>query len=635
MRDSRHYPRGQSLLIPLLVCLSFLSTAQTTHPVNDVADPRERCYAFTHATIVKDDNSKIADATLLVRDGLIVSVGAGAAIPKDAVVIDCTGKYIYPSFIDLYSDYGMPVPERGAGRPAFDFRAPSQFNSNTKGAYDWNQAIHPETDASRLFVADEAHAKPLRDAGFGTVLSHVNDGIARGTGVAVTLTDESENMAVVKQRASANYSLNKGTSTQNYPSSLMGSIALLRQTYLDGQWYKTQPKHEGTNLSLEAWNSEQSLPQIFEGGDKWQDLHGDRIGKEFGVQYIIKGGENEYQRIADIAATRASFIVPVNFPQAMDVGDPDKARFVSLADMKHWELAPTNPGAFEKAGINFCLTAADLRDPKDFLPNLRKAMEYGLSEGKALEALTKTPAMLIGIYDKVGSLDAGKLANFLITNGPVFSEKTSILENWVHGKRFDVKAQDWKDIRGVYDLVITSTDGSAQNLALEVKSDNSASVIGKDTMNARFSFDGKLISLSYGGASGAARGMGPHGANPGAARPEENAGGRRSGGGSRGAATDLSGVVNDNIWNGNGTDSAGNPVIWTATFSRALPADTSGTAHRRPGGLGKILYPFDGYGWDTLPVEHDILIKNATVWTNEAEGHLPNTDVLLHNGKIA
>lgn len=614
-------PRGSTLpFFLLLVFQSLLSAAQSTFPVNGVADPREHCYAFTHATIVKDGATTLSDATLVIRDGLIVGAGTGLAVPGDAVVIDCTGKYIYPSFIDLYSDYGMPVPDRGAARganPLDFFRAPAQIESNTKGAYNWNQAIHPETEASRLFASDEARAKPLRDIGFGTVLSHVKDGIARGTGVVVTLTDENENFSIVKQRASAHYSLNKGTSTQSYPSSLMGSIALLRQTYLDAEWYKTQPKHEGTNLSLQAWNEEQSLPQIFEGDDKWQDLHGDRVGKEFGVQYIIKAGENEYQRIADIAATKAAYIVPVNFPQAMDVEDPNAARFVSLADMKHWELAPTNPGAFEKAGINFCLTASDLRDPKTFFTNLRKSFDYGLTEARALEALTRSPATLIGIYDKVGSLDAGKLANFLITTGPVFNEKTDIVENWVQGKKFDVKEDAWKDIRGEYNLVITGTDGTTKTLTLDVKSASSASIIGKDTLTTKFDYDGKLISLTYPVAAGGA--------------------GRRPGGGRGGAATHLSGIINGETWNGNGADSAGNLVIWTAAFSKALGPDTAGqsTRGRRPGRLGKILYPFDGYGWDTLPTAHDLLIRNATVWTNEKEGRLPNTDVLVRNGKIA
>src|ERR1700742_274879 len=150
-RDRRF---GKALtLFTVLLLPSFCALAQTTFPVNGVADPREKCYAFTHATLVKDGGATIADATLVIRDGLIVSAGAGITPPKDAVVVDCSGKYIYPSFIDLYSDYGIPEPEgRGArGANPFDFfRAPAQMNSNTKGAYNWNQAVHPETDASRI-----------------------------------------------------------------------------------------------------------------------------------------------------------------------------------------------------------------------------------------------------------------------------------------------------------------------------------------------------------------------------------------------------------------------------------------------------------------------------------------------------
>jgi imidazolonepropionase-like amidohydrolase len=648
MRSSRHRPRGKILaLASTLLLLTLFSTAQTTFPVNGVADQRERCFAFTHATLVKDGATTINDATLVIRDGLIVSAGTGAAIPKDAVVIDCSGKYIYPSFIDLYTDYGIPTPEaqggrgaRGAASPADFFRQPAQIESATKGAYNWNQAIHPETDASRLFNVDDAKAKPLRDLGFGTVLSHDKDGIARGTGVVVTLANENENLVIVKQKASAHYSLNKGTSTQSYPSSLMGSIALLRQTYIDAAWYKSQPYHEGMNLSLQAWNDEQSLPQIFDGSDKWGDLHGDRVGDEFGVQYIIKAGENEYQRIKEIAATKASYIVPVNFPQAMDVEDPDNARFVSLADMKHWELAPTNPVAFEKAGIPFCLTTADLRDTKQFYPNLRKSFELGLSEAKALEALTKTPATLIGVYEKVGSLDAGKLANFLITTGPVFNEKTSIVENWVQGRKYGVKEDAWKEAKGQYNLVITSPGGASQTLVLDVKSSTAASVIGKDTLTGKFSYDGQLVSLTFpapaeGGAAGRGGFRGGAGGGAPAAGASGAGGGNFRGGGRPVNPTRLSGVINGDTWNGNGTDSSGNLVIWTATFAKASPAAADSTPRRRPTRIGKVQYPFDGYGWDSLPTQHDLLIKNATVWTNEKEGRLEGTDVLVKAGKIA
>ena len=625
----RLHPPGKIFsLVSLFLLITCFAKSQVTFPVNGIADPREGIFAFTNATIIKDGQTTLPNATLLIRDGKIIGVGTGVAIPKDAVVLDCKGKYIYPSFIDIYSDYGVTAPERQRG--GFDFRGPAQLNSNTKGAFGWNQAVKPEIDASKLFVVDDAKAKPLRDAGFGTVLTHQKDGIARGTGVLVTLASSKENLVILKERASAHYSLSKGSSGQSYPSSMMGSIALLRQTYLDAQWYKVNQEHEGVNLSLQAWLNNQNLPQIFEANDKWNDLRADRIGDEFGVQYILKAGGNEYQRINEIAATKATFILPLNFPLAMDVEDPNEARFVSLADMKHWELAPTNPAAFEKANIPFCLTTADLKDTKQFLTNLRKAFDYGLSEEKAFEALTKTPATLLGVYDKVGSLESGKVANFLITDGPIFKEKTVILQNWVQGQKYAVKEDGWNDIKGYYNLVIHSGAGSTSYL-LEVKSSSSANVIIQDTIASKFSFDGKLLTLSF--STSAVKK--PTGAAPGAGTPPAPP--ARGGNGSmRPVATyRLSGVSNGDVWNGNGEDTTGNPVYWTATYAKALATVTDSSKKKNPPRIGKVLYPFEGYGSEQLPKQENLLIKNATVWTNEKDGKIENTDVLVKNGKIA
>ena len=387
-----------SWLVPIAIgiCSCFFSIpvfAQPTFPENGIADPRHGYYAFTNASIVKDAATTLSNATLVIKDGRIVSVGAGLAVPAGAVEVDCKGKYIYPSFIDIYSDYGTPQRPPTAGGGGFNFNQPPQVENAVKGPYGWNQAIKSDADVYKVFSVSDATAKPLREAGFGTVLTHVKDGVARGTGAVVTLATEKENLVILKEKAAAHYSFNKGTSGQAYPTSMMGYIALLRQTYLDAAWYKTKPYTEGFNATLQSWNDNQGMPQIFESNDKWNDLRADKIGDEFGVQYIIKAGQNEYQRIKEMKATNATFILPLNYPQAQDVEDPADARFVSLEDMKHWELAPANAAAFEKAGIPFCLTTADLRAVNTFWANLRKAMEYGLSEAKAMEALTKTPAM--------------------------------------------------------------------------------------------------------------------------------------------------------------------------------------------------------------------------------------------------
>jgi len=599
MRKAKRFLMACSFML-----LAQSSMAQATFPQNGVADPRHGHYAFTNATIVKDANTTLTNATLVIKDGKIVAVGTGVKVPSGAVEVDCKGKFIYPSFIDIYADYGTTLPQR---QPTDgNFFARTQLTSTTKGPYGWNQAIKSETEAFKVFSVDDAKAKTLREAGFGTVLSHVRDGIARGTGTLVSLATDSENKVILKDRASAHYSFSKGTSTQTYPSSMMGTIALLRQSYLDAQWYKTKPATEGLNVSLQSWNDAQSLPQIFEANDKWNNLRADKIGDEFGVQYIIKGGGNEYQRIKDMKATGATFILPLNYPQAMDVEDPNDARFVSLTDMKHWELAPTNAAAFEKEGIPFCLTTSDLRDVKGFATALRTAFNYGLSESAALAALTKTPATVLGVYDQVGSLDGGKWANFLITSGPIFSEKTNILQNWVQGTKYSVKDDTWNDMRGTYKLVVNTPNGP-KDYVLDMTANNAARLIGKDTVTSKFYYDGRQVRINV--------------------APE-----RRGGENLR-----LSGIVNNDVWSGYGEDSAGNRLTWTATYSGAA-SEKKDSARKRPAtALGKVTYPFVPFGWEEgqEPKQETILIKNATVWTSEKEGVLQGADVLIRNGKIA
>jgi len=627
--------RKPGLLARLAVLASLFAGpvvlhAQVTFPENGIADPRHGHYAFTNATIVRDANSTLTNATLVIKDGRITAVGTNLTAPAGAVVIDCKGKYLYPSFIDIYADYGTPVPQRAAGGGGFG--GPAQLATAVKGPFGWNQALKSDVDAYKVFAVDDAKAKPLREAGFGTVLTHVKDGIARGTGTVVTLATDRENMVILRDKASSHFSFSKGTSTQSYPSSMMGTIALLRQSYLDAQWYKGSPAAEGFNVTLKSINDNASLPQVFEANDLWNDLRADRIGDEFGFQYIIKGGGNEYQRVKEIKATNASFIIGLNYPQAQDVEDPNDARFVSLKDMKHWELAPTNPGALEKAGVPFALTTADLRTISLFWAGLRKAMDYGLSEAKAMDALTKTPATLMGVYDKVGSLDVGKIANFLVTNGPIFNEKTSILDNYVQGIRYTVK-EDMGTVTGTYAVTVNGLNG-AEKYTLDVKSASSAALFATDTLNTKFSYDGKNVKL----------GFAPNTRRQRPGTENAPAPGSRPGGFARGGETPLpptavllSGNSNGKEWNGTGIDSSGNSITWNAVMLTSKEPQADSVRKKEIPVLGRVTYPFEPFGWEEnqKPQQETILIRNATVWTNEKDGILQNTDVLLKAGKIA
>lgn len=589
-------------------CLSsYSSNAQATFPVNGISNPIDGAYAFTHATIVKDGSNVLSDATLLIRNKKIVAVGKNISIPKDAQVIDCMGKFIYPSFIDIYGDYGIPTPKRDftGWNP---YSAP-QITSNTKGAYSWNQSLKPEVNGYQLFTVNDKEAGKYRESGFGTVLTHQRDGIARGTGVLVTLADQTANLVMLKSIASAQYSFNRGSSAQSYPTSIMGVIALLRQTYLDAEWYKSNPEEEGKNLSLEAWNQIQSLPQIFEATDKWSSLRAYKIAEEFGINYIIKAGGNEYQRIKEMKSTHASFILPLDFPLPMDVEDPEDARYVSLDDLKNWEMAPTNPASFEREQIPFCLTADGLKDSKTFWTNLRKAVKNGLSEKAALDALTKNPAQMLKVYDQVGSLETGKIANFFITDAPIFEDQSVILQNWISGEKYDIKMDKWAPVSAKYALVIKDKSGAESPYQFEVKAANSGVLVQKDTLQNQFSFDGKFVKLNF---------------SP-----------KKEKGKSSNAGYRLSGISNGDYWSGTGLDSLGNEVTWTAKLLERIPAKSDSIKKKVEITQSKITFPFGAYGWDELPSQKDLLIKNATVWTSEKDGVLLNTDVLVKNGKIA
>ena len=171
-------------------------------------------------------------------------------------------------------------PDRGGGGRGF--RGPEQIMSDTKGAYNANEAIKSHFSAADVFTMDSKSAGDWRKSGFGAVLTFRADGIARGSSALVTLGESSDNKVVLNERAGAHYSFSKGTSSQNYPGSMMGFISLLRQTYLDASWYGGQATRPFMDQTLEAWIDNQQLPQFFDAGNWMNVLRADKVGDEFG-----------------------------------------------------------------------------------------------------------------------------------------------------------------------------------------------------------------------------------------------------------------------------------------------------------------------------------------------------------------
>ncbi|MCF8256414.1 MAG: amidohydrolase family protein [Flavobacteriales bacterium] len=590
-------------LIPVFIVLLNPSFSQETFPINGVKDTDKAVHAFTGATVHVSAERKLENATLLVQEGKVVQVGQGIAVPKGAVAHDVKGRHIFPSLIDAYSTYGVKQPEkekksgRGSG---------PQYEPAKAGAFTWNDALHPEADAAALFQPDAKKAEALRKLGFGGAVSVVQDGIARGKAAFVLTGNGSANDNLVQGDVTANYSFSKGTSTQDYPSSLMGSIALLRQAWLDAQWYATLTDHsKEQNLGLQAWNENQQLVQVFEAGDLLNVLRADKVGDEFGQQFIFVGSGKEYQRIDAMKATKGRFIIPLKFPDALDVEDPYDAQVANLSDMLHWELAPTNLEAMHSAGIPFALTLHGLEKEADFMPALRRSLEQGLDTAAALAALTSVPAKMFGLKN-VGDLSTGSLANFIITTEHLFDEKNTVLEHWIKGKRYIIGPEPNEGLAGVYALKAGSYQ--AKVTLSEKDGKVSAKLMTNDTsgIDMGLKLESSLVTITL--------------------RTDKDAK----------AAFRLSGISEGRAFKGRGQNPDGDWLEWSMTWEKEEEKKDGDKKKddKKDSVMGRVIYPFLAYGNAELPKAETVLVRNATVWTNEKDGILKETDVIISEGKI-
>ncbi|MEO8774495.1 MAG: amidohydrolase family protein [Gelidibacter sp.] len=589
---------------------SFSMLAQDYFPKNDGVSTKNTNYtAITNAKIYVTPTQIIEKGTLLIKDGKVVATGTSVAIPKNATQIDASGKSIYPSFIDMYSDFGVEKPKRQAGG---GFRT-SQYDASRSGFY-WNDHVMPENNAIDQFKYDSKKAEDLIKAGFGVVNTHIQDGIVRGTGTLVALNSVDDNATRILDAKSAQYlSFTKSvTSNQSYPSSVMGSMALLRQFYYDSDWY-AKGNSTTKDLSIEALNNNKSMVQIFDAGSRANDLRADKVGDLFNIQYVILGGGDEYERMDEIKAMNAPMIIPINFPEAYDVENAFLASTLSIRDMRAWNQKPTNPKLLADNNVTFALTTHSLKSAKDFKANLMKAIEAGLSKEKALEALTIVPAQLLGKQDKIGTLKNGTYANFLITSGDIFENKTTLYENWVQGQKNIIENRNIVDVTGNYEFTLAgetyemSLSGELNKLKSDITSNNKK-------RGSKVSYADDWINIAF--------------------TTQDS------------TKQDFVRVVANVDANKNLTGKVIMPTgVEMGFFAKQSEAKKDANAivkkddadkdkKETPATVSPITFPNNGYGFTALPKAETLLFKNATVWTNEKDGILESTDVLIKNGKI-
>ncbi|MCH1924469.1 amidohydrolase family protein [Shewanella sp. C32] len=591
-----------------LLPIALLSAASSIAYAGDGQqnDNTPKLTALTHATVVLAPGKQLSNATVLIENNRIKAIVKDNDVPAGAFTINLNGYTVYPGFIDPYTNYGIEyTPEKQTYEPPI-------YEIKRIGGNAANGAIHAEKEWFSYIYPNDKDAQKWRCNGFTSVQSAVMDGIFRGTGVSVSLANKTANQVIYKARTHHFISFDKGSSPQDYPDSLMGSMALIRQTFSDARWYnesvakaKSYPEIAAPefNIALEALANVKQTGAIFAADDLNSELRAAKLLNEENLPVHLLGNGQEYARIDELQQYRPQLIVPLNYPAAPDVTAEESANNTSLASLRHWERAPSNAATIAAHKIPFAFTQYGI-DADAFWPRLKMAVAAGLSEQQALAALTTDAAAAAGIDNMVGKIAPGYMADLVIAKGNLFTDG-HIVSVWTQGEEHKLlpSGHVWQ---GEYQLRVGELE-----LTLNLNVPAKGSVTGtltagdEDVQLQHLQADEQRVSfsaeLSQAGLTGVSR---------------------------MSLWRDQQGIQGRLIT----ADGSVEPINGQVQATTAN--DTTSNTPPAPSYASKLVHPLQAFGVEQLPQQENLLFKHATVWTSAAQGVLPDTDVLVTKGKI-
>jgi imidazolonepropionase-like amidohydrolase len=619
-----------------IVGLSRAAQPISTAPLEGLREASPRVHALVGARVVTAPDHVIENGTIVVRDGVIQAVGAGLTPPADARVWEAKGRTIYAGFIESESTLFLPASWKGGGAtpgatdedgtpatPAAPLAATSATPpaaESTGGTRSWNPRVTPERLASRVLQPDPRGAEALRKLGFAVAHVVPARGVFRGQSALVSLGRGGFNTTVIRESVAQPLAFETGSG--GYPVSLMGATALLRQTLLDAQWYRDvqaryQEKH-GAGLARPETNDALAAlgpvirgeqPVVFDLDDELDAGRAVRLAEEFKLKLVLRSSGYDYRTLRSLPKG-VPMIVTLNFPEAPAIEQADHAADISLDKLEHWELAPTNPARLDAAGIAVALSTSGLRRPEaDFWPRVRKAVQHGLPAGKALAALTTTPAGILGVERTHGTLAVGKVANLVVASGDLFSSDDAEVQlTFVDGEPFELDAWRRFDPRGTWRVAWAA--GGRQSPA-EIK------ITGRTATRVRASASGSDTAVRTDGETFTLLAPGKwFGLSEGVVRLA--------------ARADHGGL------HGTGELPDGASLRWRAERSAPAPEANRPAEKKTPTFIARPdVYPAGAFGRTRLPPEQrHVFVRNATIWTSGPEGVIENGDLLIENGRV-
>ena len=448
-------------------------------------------FAIKGAKIVTVSGGVIENGTVVVANGLITAVGADAKIPPEAWVIDGKGLTVYPGLIDAMTDVGLPAAPAGpagggagGGGPAAALQQAAQLATArpSQGPED-RPGTTPWRNAADELQPNERRVETWRNAGFTTVLCAPKTGIFPGQGAVIDLAGERPGEMVVKTPATLHITLQQPGGFSGFPNSLFGVISYIKQIFLDAaqaraadEIYAANPKGSERpdydratrvlNAALRA-----NRPVFFPATTAAQILRALDLNEQLKTNMVLYNVQQAYEpgAASAIAAKKVPVLVSLKWPEKEAGGDPDAEE--QLRTLRIRDKAPSTPAALDKAGVKFAFYSDGIANPKDIVKNAKKAIDAGLKADVALRALTLGAAEILGVADRTGSIEAGKIANLVVATGDIFSDRTQVKYVFVDGRKFDVKeppppplppgGQGGASIRmtGRWSLTVSTPDG--------------------------------------------------------------------------------------------------------------------------------------------------------------------------------
>ena len=598
-------------LAVLLASTLGAQQATRTEPVTGLRANATGFHALVGARVVTAPGQVLDNATIVIRNGLITAVGAGVAAPAGARVWDLKGLTVYPGFIDAHADLGTDaVPQGGDVGPTH-----------------WNPQVRAWFSTTANLKDDSTRRAGLRSLGFGTALAVPRQGIFRGTASVLSLADGGVRDRVLRPDLVQTVGFQRSFQLGGmYPNSAMGTVALMKQTFMDAEWYlRAWGAYETSGRAILPPETSEALaalgkavqgkqPVLFETGSEEEYLRAHKLAADYKLTPWFRGSGQEYRLIDVLKGRTQPLVVPLTFPDAPNVSSPEAALGATLADLRHWYLAPTNPAQLADAGVPFALTADGLSSQAQFLPNLRTAVARGLAPDKALAALTTVPATMLGIDRTHGTIAAGKVANLVVSEGNLFTEEATVRDVWVQGTRYGVTRPPQVDPRGTW--TIASDDaGTFKTATLRLEGPLNR-IRGTIEVGARrpVALTAVRITTETGRLE--------------ATIPGEPLG--------QEGALLLAGSVRDTSFYGwlslpNGTDAQ-----YRGTRTEGYEGPARGTvAVKVPKVDLPFIRPSMEFGRSAPPAQPAVLlVRNATVWTQGPQGRLENADLLVQAGKV-